>query len=145
LIREQIATLAGRFGLPVGYADHVAGDSEWAILLPVMAVAADACVIEKHVTLDRSRKGIDYFSSAEPQELTRLVRLLREVGKGRGGAYELTDGELKYLEEVKKLMVAARDLPAGTIVEPSMLTYKRAPSNVERSIRRRCRSSVELG
>ena len=127
---KRLFTLADQFGLPVGYADHVAADSEWAILLPVMAVAAGARVIEKHVTLDRSRKGIDYFSSAETQELARLVQLLREAGKSRGGTYEFTEGELRYLEEVKKLMVASRDLPAGTVVEPSMLTFKRAPSNV---------------
>ena len=127
---RRVQALAAQFGYPVGYADHVAGDSEWAVMLPLMAVAAGARVVEKHVTLDRSRKGIDYYSSAEPDELARLVRLLREAGTGLGGAYVVTDGELKYLQEVKKLMVAARDLQAGALVQESMVMYKRAPSDV---------------
>ncbi len=127
---RRVRALAAQFGCPVGYADHVAGESEWAVMLPLMAVAAGARVIEKHVTLDRSRKGIDYYSSAEPQELARLVGLLRDAGKGLGGVYAMSDGELKYLHEVKKLMVAVRDLPAGTRLDESKMTYKRAPSDV---------------
>lgn len=126
---RRVQALAAQFGCPVGYADHAAGDSEWAVLLPLMAVAAGAKVIEKHLTLDRSRKGIDYYSSAEPRELARLVGLIRDAGKGLGSAYAMSDGELKYLHEVKKLMVAARDLPAGTRLDESMVTYKRAPSD----------------
>jgi N,N'-diacetyllegionaminate synthase len=125
---NRIRTLAEEFGLPVGYADHVAGDSQWAMLLPVMAVGSGARVIEKHLTLDRSRKGLDYFSSVEPPELARLVELLRDAGKSLGGPYELSSGELHYLQDVKKLMVASHDLPAGTRMEPAMVTYKRVPS-----------------
>lgn len=127
---KRLVTLANRFGLPVGYADHVAGDSEWAILLPLMAVSMGARVIEKHLTLDRSRKGIDYFSSVEPHELAQLIRLLREAGKSLGGLYEMSVGELQYLQDVRKIMVAARDLPAGTLIQESMVTYKRAPADV---------------
>lgn len=127
---KRIPALAIQFDLPVGYADHVDGGSEWSIRLPLMAVAAGARVIEKHVTLDRSRKGTDYFSSVEPKELAQLIRLLTEVGKSVGAAYEMSDGELSYLQEVKKLMVASRDLAAGTVIQESMLAYKRAPADV---------------
>jgi len=126
---NRIRTLAEQFGVPVGYADHVAGDSEWAMLLPVMAVGAGARVIEKHLTLDRSRKGIDYFSSVEPRELARLVEIIKESRKSLGGPYELGSGELQYLQDVKKLMVASKDLPAGTRMSEAMVTYKRVPSD----------------
>lgn len=127
---QRLLTLAKRFALPVGYADHAAGDSEWAMLLPLMAVSAGARVIEKHLTVDRSLKGIDYFSSVEPQELAGLVRLLRESGKSLGSPYEMSEGELKYLQDVRKIMVAARDLPAGILIQESMVAYKRAPADV---------------
>lgn len=127
---KRIPVLSAQFGLPVGYADHVDGNSEWAMLLPLMAVSAGARVIEKHLTLDRSRKGIDYFSSSEPQELTRLVGLLREAGRSLGSPYDRSDRELKYIQDVQKLMVAARDLPAGTLIQESMVAYKRAPADV---------------
>jgi len=128
---NRVQALARQFSLPVGYADHVAGDSDWAVFLPLMAVAAGASVIEKHVTLDRARKGIDYFSSAEPQELKSLVGLLRDAWKSRGRPYDMTGGELKYLHEVKKLMVATRDIAAGETIDASMITYKRAPADVQ--------------
>jgi N,N'-diacetyllegionaminate synthase len=128
---KRIRLLAAQFACPVGFADHVAGDSEWAFMLPVMAIGAGATVIEKHVTLDRARKGIDYYSSLEPDELRRLVGLLRSawVALGRG-EYEMSAAELKYLHEVKKLLVPAVDIPVGTPLQESMVTYKRAPADV---------------
>lgn len=128
---QRIRSLADRFGCPVGFADHVAGDSEWAFMLPIMAVGAGATVIEKHVTLNRTRKGIDYYSSLEPDELGRLVGLLQQawVAVGRG-EYEMSEAELTYLHEVKKLLVAATDLPAGAPIQESMVTYKRVPTDI---------------
>ena len=57
-------TLAGPFGLPVGYSDHTLG-----IAIPIAAVARGATVIEKHFTLDRTLPGPDHAASLEPDEL----------------------------------------------------------------------------
>ena len=47
-------TLREAFHVPVGYSDHTEG-----ILVPVAAVARGACIIEKHITLDRTLPGPD--------------------------------------------------------------------------------------
>src|SRR3981081_4729022 len=63
-----IPDLARRFDVPVGLSDHTMD-----IAVPVAAVALGACIIEKHLTLDRSLKGPDSGFSLEPQEFKAMV------------------------------------------------------------------------
>src|SRR4051812_21550283 len=65
---RRIPVLAETFRVPVGLSDHTLG-----IGVPVAAVAFGACVIEKHVTLDRGDGGVDAAFSLEPAELRALV------------------------------------------------------------------------
>ena len=65
----------------VGYSDHTDGTS-----VAVAAVALGACVIEKHLTLDRTQEGPDHLSSIEPQDFARMVREIREVEIALGNA-----------------------------------------------------------
>lgn len=124
---RRIAALAKQFGCAVGYADHVAGDSAWAFTVPAMALAGGATIIEKHITIDRGRKGLDYYSSLEPAEFGRFVRHVRDAWTALGSApYEIGAAEVKYQREMKKSLVAAVDLAAGTPIEERMVTYKRA-------------------
>ncbi len=58
----------------VGFSDHT---SE--IDVPALAVAAGACVIEKHLTLDRSWTGPDHSFALEPDDFTSMVRNVRSV------------------------------------------------------------------
>ena len=72
---RAVRTLAAKFNLPAGFSDHTLG-----VEMPVAAVALGACVIEKHVTLDRSMPGPDHKASIEPDELARMVSMIRNVG-----------------------------------------------------------------
>jgi len=63
--------------LPIGWSDHTIG-----ISIPVVAIAKGACIVEKHITLDRTMKGTDHVGSLEPQGLLKLVRNIREVELG---------------------------------------------------------------
>lgn len=86
--------------LKVGYSDHTDG-----IMTPVVAVAAGAKAIEKHITLDRKTPiehfyqgkeylGTDHVLSLEPHELKEMVRLIRDVAKMFGEwKWERTEGE----------------------------------------------------
>ena len=78
---RAMLTLKDRYGLPVGYSGHESG------LAPTIgAVAMGACVIERHITLDRAMFGSDQAASLGPSGLTRLVRDIRllEVSLGDG-------------------------------------------------------------
>lgn len=76
-----IHELREEFGLPVGYSGHEVG------LLPsVLAVALySACVVERHITLDRGIAGSDHGASLEPLGLTKLVRDIRRAERLKVG------------------------------------------------------------
>lgn len=71
---RTIATLKRRYACPVGYSDHTIG-----VEVPVLAVAAGACAIEKHFTLDRNTPGPDHALSADPKDLATMVQRIRAL------------------------------------------------------------------
>ena len=83
--------------------DHIDADSDYAYSLPLLAIPYGASVIEKHITLDRSAKGVDYFSSLEPEEFSKFVDIVRHHEAAVGSEpLEFTVAETKYRESVKK-------------------------------------------
>ncbi len=110
---RAIQSLREAFGLPVGYSDHVPG-----ILSSVLAVNMGACLIEKHLTFDRSRKKPDYHVSLEPSELKELLRQIRKVPLLRGSAVKkVCPSEEKWRRNARKSLVAARDIKIGEILQ----------------------------
>jgi sialic acid synthase SpsE len=119
---RAMATLRQAFGVPVGLSDHSLG-----IHVAVAAVGLGACVVEKHVTLDRSRSGPDHPFAIEPEELRALVRQVRDVEAALGDGRKLgpAPDEQEMYDKARRSLVAARAIPRGTVIEPSMLTVKR--------------------
>jgi N-acetylneuraminate synthase len=118
--------LASTFGLPVGYSDHTAG-----ISIPVAAVARGATVIEKHITLDRKLPGPDHVASIEPEELTSMVRMIREVEPALGhGRKEPMPSEIKNIPIARKSLVAARPIRKGEVFTEQNLTTKRPGTGI---------------
>jgi N,N'-diacetyllegionaminate synthase len=105
-----IETLKKAFGYPVGYSDHVFG-----VLPSVLAAQMGACIVEKHVTLDRSKKLPDYQVSLEPAELKELVSHIRMIPILEGSSVKKVYlQEEKWRKNARKSLVAARDINAGT-------------------------------
>jgi N-acetylneuraminate synthase len=101
----MIPTLAKRYGVPVGYSGHESG-----LATTVAAVALGACVIERHLTLDRAMIGTDHAASVEPGGFARLVKDIRAVeqalGDGQQREYESeTPVRLKLRGEYAKQLV----------------------------------------
>ena len=94
---KVIPFLEQKFEVPVGYSGHEVG------LAPSLAAAVlGACVVERHITLDRSMWGSDQAASVEPQGLRKLVRDIRQVPKILG------DGEKVVYEEEKPIIEKLR-------------------------------------
>jgi N,N'-diacetyllegionaminate synthase len=135
---RAILTMQQAFHCPVGFSDHTpgVGASPW-------AVAAGACAIEKHFTLDRNMAGPDHRASLEPDELSTLVRIVRDVEAALGdGIKQPMPSELPNKPLMQKSLVAQRSVRAGDTITSDDLTCKRpgfglAPSWFNRVVGRR--------
>jgi N-acetylneuraminate synthase len=109
-----------QFGVPVGYSGHERG-----IAASVAAVVLGAKIIEKHVTIDRTLPGPDHAASLEPAGLQKLVRDIRNVELALGsGEKHLSSMEALNRQVLRKSLVAAHFLPAGTVVTSEMVRVK---------------------
>ena len=123
-----IKTLEKTFNCIVGYADHVDGGSELALVMPLLAVCSGARIIEKHFTLDRQEKGIDYQSSVNPENLKKVVEQIRNIDIILGSNHKnLSQDEHEYKQDVRKRIIAKRDLVAGETISDQDVILKRAP------------------
>ena len=118
-------TLSNAFHLPVGYSDHTLGS-----LMPAVAVARGACVIEKHFTLSRSLKGPDHAHALEPDEFKQMVSAIKEVEQSLGSP------AVKMLPEEKKSarrnsIIAKQDIPKGVVIAEDMLLIERPALGIE--------------
>ncbi|MGB0383248.1 MAG: N-acetylneuraminate synthase [Ardenticatenaceae bacterium] len=124
-------TMATAFGVPVGYSDHTPG-----IEVALAAVALGACVIEKHFTLDRNLPGPDHRASLEPDELAGMIKGIRVVEAALGNGCKLpAASEANTASVVRKSLVAARDLLAGTVLTKDMIAIKRPGTGLSPSMR----------
>jgi N-acetylneuraminate synthase len=120
-------TLAQAFGLPVGYSDHTEG-----ALIPVAAVARGACLIEKHLTLDRTLPGPDHMASLEPGEFAAMVREIRALAVALGdGRKSPQPEEWDTRRAARQQVVAARDVAAGTVLTRADLGTARNGDGLE--------------
>ena len=120
-------TLKQKFGCPLGYSDHVDGDSHLAVILPLLAAARGAKVIEKHFTLNREAEGTDYESAVSPAVLGNLVKSLREIETILGNSERiLSSEELAYRKDVRKRVVAASRLEVGRVLSGQDVVFKRS-------------------
>lgn len=94
-----LPVLAERYGVPVGYSGHEVG------LAPtVAAVALGACMVERHITLDRAMWGSDQAASVEPQGFARLVRDIRTVEAAMGdGVKRVIDAEIPIMKKLRRV------------------------------------------
>lgn len=114
-------------GLPVGYADHTDGDDPFGKVVDLLAVGMGAAVLEKHITLSRADKGIDYQAALEPDEFKAYVERMRMGYEawGQPDIKPLTSDDLRYRKFQKKSIVAATDLAAGTVLTRDHVLFLR--------------------
>ena len=106
---RAMATLRDTYGVPVGFSDHTEGTE-----VALAAVALGASVIEKHLTLDRSRRGPDHAASLDPTSFRALVRGIRSVESAIGtGVKGPTEGELRMRETIRRSVALRRDVRSG--------------------------------
>ena len=94
-----IPLLIRRYGIPIGYSGHETG-------LPstVAAVILGACLVERHITLDRSMWGSDHAASLEPNGITRLIRDIRLIETSMGdGVKRVIEREIPIMQKLRRI------------------------------------------
>ncbi|MBP7228750.1 MAG: N-acetylneuraminate synthase family protein [Longilinea sp.] len=99
-----IEALAKEFPCPIGYSGHEVG------LIPsVVSVALGACLVERHITLDRAMWGSDQAASVEPGGFERLVKYIRVTEQALGdGQKRVYDSELPSMKKLRRV-VSSKD------------------------------------
>jgi N-acetylneuraminate synthase len=95
---RMIRTLYETFSCPIGYSGHEVG------LIPtVVAVSMGACMVERHITLDRAMWGSDQAASVEPGGLESLVKYIRVTEQSLGdGVKRVYESELPSLKRLRR-------------------------------------------
>ena len=120
--------LADHFELPIGYQDHCDADDDSAYWLPAASLGMNVSILEKHITHDRSKKGIDHESALNPSEFIKFVEMVRciEQAKGLFSSRPFTEEEIKYREFQKKSIVVTRNIKKGNVLNYNDISFMRA-------------------
>jgi len=122
-----IGVLRQRFGeMPVGYSDHTKET-----FTAALAAGCGACLLEKHLTLDKRGKGPDHAASLEPLEMADYCALAK-IGYAMRGPFtkQVLAEEKGVREQTRQSVVVRGGLRAGTVLTREMLTVKRPGTGV---------------
>ncbi len=96
---RMIQTLRDTFSCPIGYSGHEVG-----LVTSAVAVGLGACMVERHITLDRALWGSDQAASVEPGGFERLVKYIRVTEMAVGdGVKKVYDSELPSLRKLRRI------------------------------------------
>ena len=124
---NNIKTLQATFNRQlIGYSDHTLG-----IDVGAASVALGACVIEKHVTLDKTIIGMDNQMAIEYDELKQMVSSVKNVFQSLGKATrEVSDDELLQRAKMRRSLIASVDLNPGDVLTEENLGAKRPGTGI---------------
>ncbi len=96
---RMISTLAQEFDLPIGYSGHEVG-----LQTTYAVVVLGACLVERHLTLDRAMWGSDHAASVEPSGFMRLVRDIRTIEAAIGdGVKRVYESEVPIMKRLRRV------------------------------------------
>lgn len=108
---RTIEDISIQFDVLAGLSDHTIDNAT-----AIASVALGACLIEKHVTLDRNGGGADDSFSLEPKELKQLCKDTKTAWQSLGKVnYECTEAEKGNIKFRRSLYVV-KDIKAGEVL-----------------------------
>jgi len=110
---RTIPEMARRFNVPVGLSDHTLGTTA-----AVTAIGLGACIIEKHLTLSRSKPGADSAFSLEPQEFKAMVDAVRTAEKALGHVYFGFSEKEQASRRFRRSLFIVEDMKQGELFSP---------------------------
>lgn len=106
---------------PIGFSDHSLGTE-----MACAAVALGASLIEKHMTLDKSKIGMDNQMAMEPNDLTLLVRQCQNIAAALGSKERIVyNSEMEQRKKMRRSLTYTRNLKSGDILTEADIDAKR--------------------
>ena len=110
-------------GALVGFSDHSIGPQ-----MALASVALGACILERHFTDSRYRKGPDISCSMDPAELKFLIDRSKEIHTALHNPKQRTAPEEDVYRFARASIVADRDMAAGTVITEADIWARRPGS-----------------
>lgn len=142
---RTISDIAERFDVLSGLSDHTIDNAT-----AVTSVALGACLIEKHVTMDRNGGGADDSFSLEPAELKALCQDTKTAWQALGNVnYERTEAE-KGNVKFRRSLYVVKDIKAGEILTEEHVRsirpgYGLAPKELEKVLGQKVKYNLTRG
>jgi N-acetylneuraminate synthase len=94
-----IPEMRKRYGVPIGYSGHESG-----IPTSVAAAVLGACVVERHITLDRAMWGSDQAASLGPSGISRMAHDIRLIESSMGdGVKRVCETEIPIMKKLRRV------------------------------------------
>lgn len=123
---KVISAMQKELDIQMGYSDHSKGYTA-----NIVATALGASVLEKHFTLDRTTEGPDHKASLEPDELKKMIDMIRQTEIMLGdGIKRCTSEENDTLKVIRKSIVAKRNIKIESIIKLDDLVIKRPGTGI---------------
>lgn len=141
---KAIQTISEALNCEVGYSDHSVG-----IEASIAAVAMGSTIIEKHFTLDKTMEGPDHKASLSPEELSFLVKSIRNIEKALGDGVKRPIGnEIGTAKIARRSIHIAYNIESGTVLDASNLIMKRpdggiSPFDIDQVIGKKTNSTLK--
>lgn len=108
------------FNIPIGLSDHSPG-----IYASLGAVAKNACLIEKHFTLDKNLPGPDQKLSLDSNEFSELVKGCKAVKLALGNSKRILLNEKPILKFARESVVSIKNISKGQKFSETNIVTKR--------------------
>lgn len=149
---KKLETLKKEFNCNIGYANHTEGSNFASTFIDLIAVGKNVSVLEKHITINRSLKEYDYFSSLEPKEFKQYIKNIRfsEVVNSNKNGFKLTNSDKIYRIFQKKSIVASMEIKKGEKLTKKNIIFIRnmkfegiSPINFKKIKNRKAKSDIK--
>ncbi len=122
-----IKNLKEIFNIPVGFSDHTTG-----VLIPSLAVAKGADIIEKHFTLNKNLPGPDHKLSLDPVEFEQMVKNIRITESALGdGVKKITGKEEEMKGLGRRSIKSTTDIHKGEKISKDKIKILRPGTGIE--------------
>ena len=129
---EEVSDLIDKYshyGVKVGFSDHISGEMEEAHIIPFMAWSRGACLVEKHLTINRDDRWIDYHSSLDRENFIKFMSRVKVFCSLLNPIGMMTEYEYSYRKMFKKSPTFKSEFLRGHKIKNTDIVFSKDSKN----------------